>query len=67
MITQQPSLKVLLGKIIVDGLISRDRINSTNRSNRKTVNVLPVEIADVCLQSQSKNKHTLILQIFVCD
>ena len=66
MITQQPSLKVLLGKIIADGLISRDRINSTNRSNG-TANVLPVEIADVCLPSKSKNKHLLILKIFVCN
>ena len=26
-----------------------------------------VEIADVYVQSQSKNKHLMILQIFVCD
>ena len=32
-----------------------------------TANVLPVEKTDVYLQSKSKDKHLLILQIFVCD
>ena len=31
-----------------------------------TANVLSVEIADFYLQSQSKNKHFFILQIFSC-
>ena len=45
--------------------------SSQNRNNFNsqvhTANVLSVEIADICLQSQSKNKHLLVLQIFVCD
>ena len=32
-----------------------------------TANVLSIEIANVHLRSQSKNKYLLILQIFVCD
>ena len=32
-----------------------------------TANVLSVEIADVCLQSKSKDSHWLFLHVSVCD
>ena len=32
-----------------------------------TANVLSVELADVYVQSQSKNKHLVILQIFLLE
>jgi len=39
----------------------------TQITHTYTANVLSVEIADVYLRSQSKNKYLLILQIFKCD
>ena len=65
---QTKSLILNIGSVRTIVFHAKSSQNRTNfNSQVHTANVLSVEIADICLQSQSKNKHLLVLQIFVCD